>query len=613
MTSTGSHPGVGQARRFLPEADFRRPVLEVGPAARDRFRNLLAELYGTDDLDALVDEVVRILREHWAYRRAEDPPQSGPRFTESDAILITYGDLILADDASPLRTLARVARDHFQGLVTILHILPFFPWSSDRGFSVRSYWLVDPALGDWDDIAALNDHFRLMFDAVFNHASRGSRWFQEFRKDHPHFRGFFIDFDAPDAIPPEHLAEILRPRTNPLLSPVDTIRGRRWVWTTFSEDQVDLNFRNPRVLFEILRLLLFYVRRGGSLIRLDAVTYLWKELGTSCAHLPQTHAAIQLLRAALDEVAPHVALVTETNVPHRDNVSYFGSGTNEAQMVYNFALPPLVLHTFHTADARVLSDWARALEPPSSSTHFLNFLSSHDGVGLMGARGILSDGEIGELCDRTLAHGGLVSMRTDPERGESPYELNITWYNAVNAPDSPEPVGLQVDRFIASRAIALILKGVPGIYLPALIGSRNDLDAVARTRVKRDINRTGIDEPALRRLLADPESTTARIADRFFQLLRVRSSEPAFHPESAQEVLEVGASVFALVRRPASGPPVLCLVGVTDAPVRVGVDVRAHSLEGPFRDLVSGALLEAAGPTLDLTLDPYAVRLLRCG
>src|SRR5690606_35016656 len=108
-----------------------------------------------------------------------------------------------------------------------------------------------------------------------------------------------------------------------------------------SADQVDLNFKNPAVLLATTRALLFYVEHGAKFIRLDAIAYLWKEIGTPCIHLPQTHQVIQLMRAVLDEVAPDVRLITETNVPHPDNISYFGAGTNEAQLVYNFALPPL--------------------------------------------------------------------------------------------------------------------------------------------------------------------------------------------------------------------------------------------------------------------------------
>ncbi len=578
----------------------------------------LSLLYGAERADELLEEVERILRVHHAFKLPEllemeanyDPRK---RFTHRDAILITYGDLIVSRDRAPLRTLADFAEEYFRGLITTIHLLPFYPWSSDRGFSVLSYWLVDRNLGTWEDVATLNDSFRLMFDGVFNHASRHSRWFQEFRADHPDFRDYFIDFSSPDAIPAEQLKRILRPRTSPLLTPVDGVRGRRWVWTTFSEDQVDLNFRNPRVLMEILALLLYYVRRGADLIRLDAVTYLWKELGTSCAHLPQTHACIKLLREALNVAAPHVGLVTETNVPHADNVSYFGDGDDEAQMVYDFALPPLVLHTFQTGDAAALRRWAASLEFPSETSQFLNFLSSHDGIGLMGARGILSEDEIDALCARAEDHGGYVSRRTDPERGESAYELNITWFSALNRRGAGEPVQLRVDRFIASRAVALALRGVPGIYMPALIGSRNDVRGVARTNSKREINRAAIDESRLRSLLADPTSVARRIADRFVRLLEIRVQEPAFDPRGSQEVLDLGDACFVLLREaPDLRSRVLSVINVTATRQSVAVPVHRLGSGDRTRDLVSGAVRKAgAEGVVELELDPYQVVWLK--
>lgn len=610
---------AGSARLYRREADYAGATLDLDPEVLDRLGTLLREIYGHDEAVELSCEVYRVLLEHESHKTAElrvweREAASRERFTERDAILITYGDLLVSEDATPLQTLIRFSRQHLRGLVSTLHILPFFPWSSDRGFSVRSYWLVDRMLGTWQDIQELDDDFRLMFDAVFNHVSRGSRWFQEYRANHPDFRDFFIEFDRPDAIADDDLKKILRPRTSPLLTPVEGLRGRRWVWTTFSEDQVDLNFANPRVLLEILRLLLYYVRRGAQLVRLDAVTYLWKELGTSCAHHAKTHAVIRLLRAALDAVAPHVALVTETNVPHAENVAYFGDGRSEAQMVYNFALPPLVLHTFLTGNATRLVGWARELDPPSPTTHFLNFLASHDGIGLMGARGILEPAEIDALCTATVARGGLVSMRSDPETGESPYELNITWFSALNPPEASEPVRLQVDRFIASRAVALVLRGVPGIYLLSLFGRQNDRGAVLGHDSRRAINRSAVDEGLLRQLLADERGSTRRVWDRFMALLAVRREWRAFHPRSRQEVLDVGPEVFAVVRVPDEGEAILCLINVTDGPVAVDLMGTGWSLAPGARDLVQSAAEvevraggDGPGTTGTVDLAPYQV------
>jgi len=157
-----------------------------------------------------------------------------------------------------------------------------------------------------------------------------------------------------------------------------------------------------------------YVRRGADIIRLDAVTYLWAEPGTRCIHLEQTHQIVKLLRDVLDVVAPHVALITETNVPHEENISYFGNGYDEAQMVYNFALPPLVLYTMYKEDATVLSEWASNLEPPSDQTCFFNFLDSHDGIGLLGVKNILPKNQIDFIIEKAKDHDG--KYLTGPEK-----------------------------------------------------------------------------------------------------------------------------------------------------------------------------------------------------
>ncbi|HEV8268228.1 MAG TPA: alpha-amylase family glycosyl hydrolase, partial [Thermoanaerobaculia bacterium] len=499
MPTRFAHPAPDDFRGLLYrlEPDFTKPLLKVPEAIAARIRTRLAFLYGPENEEAVYREVERVIRVHDAHstpqiREKEAAFDRRRRFSQRDAILITYGDLLVSDARAPLRALAHFTQSFFHGLVTTLHILPFFPYSSDRGFSVITYEEVDPRLGSWEEIGKISKRFKLMFDGVFNHVSARSRKFQRFLIGDPEAKDWFRVFSSRGEIDDEDRRLILRPRTTELLTEFATVNGPKYVWTTFSADQVDLNFKNPRVLVSMLEILLTYVRRGADLVRLDAITYLWYELGTRCAHLTQTHEVVKLFRDVLDVCAPHVALVTETNVPHEDNVSYFGGGTDEAQMVYNFALPPLVLHAFHRGSAETLRRWARTLEPPSDETAFFNFLDSHDGIGVMGARGILPEAEILELCRRVEAHGGFVSMKSNGDGTESPYELNTTWWSALNKEDAVEPFELMVDRFVSSRAIALALRGVPGIYLPSLFGAKNDVDAVKVEGVKRSINRTAL-------------------------------------------------------------------------------------------------------------------------
>jgi glycosidase len=519
------------------------------------YTTILRQIYGSERAAQLAPRLVELVE---GYRwRIPKPAEMG--LTERDAILISYGDQVQEPGECPLKTLGEFCISRLQEVISGIHILPFFPWSSDDGFAVMDYRLVAPSLGNWQDIERIGSTFRLMLDGVINHASVQGAWFQAFLNDEQPYRDYFLTVEGdPD------LSQVVRPRALPLLTEFQTRSGVRRVWTTFSTDQADLDYHNPDVLLEIIDILLMYAQRGVHFIRLDAIAYLWKEPGTSCIHLPQTHAIVQLLRAILDEVAPHVFLITETNVPHADNISYFGDGYNEAQLVYNFALPPLVLHTLRTGDASILSQWAAELEPPSERTTFFNFLASHDGIGLNPARGILTDDDIDALVEQTLAHSGLISYKHNRDGTRSPYELNISYFDALSDPTSNETIELQVERFMASQAIMLALRGIPGIYFHSLFGSRNWQAGVQATHHNRTINRQKLAKTDLEQQLADPSSVRWQVFNRYRRLLLQRASSPAFHPQGRQSILQAGRGVFAILRTsPAGAERMLCLHNVT--------------------------------------------------
>lgn len=557
----------------------------------------LTFLYGADRAPQLAERLRRIMS---GYRTRM--PASAGDLTERDSILITYGDQVQVPNEKPLETLGKFCRQYLNGTVSGIHILPFYPWTSDDGFSVSDYRQVDPALGDWTDISHLGRDFRLMFDAVINHASVQHEWFQSFLQDDPRFRDYFIAVEgSPD------LSQVVRPRALPLLTQFETAAGPKQVWTTFSTDQVDLNFKNPAVLLEIIDTLLFYVSRGAQLIRLDAIAYLWKEIGTSCIHLPQTHRIIQLFRSVLDAIAPHVLLVTETNVPHAENISYFGDGTNEAQLVYNFALPPLLLHTLQTGNARVLSKWAAGLSVPSGQTTFFNFLASHDGIGLNPARGILSEAEIETMVERAVQHGGLVSYKHIPGGAQIPYELNINYFDALSDPGAPESLSVQVDRFMVAQAIMLALVGLPGIYFHSLFGSRGWREGVQLTGRNRTINRQKLPLHSLQQELADESSLRHQVFHRYSQLLKARSSSPAFHPYGHQQVLEAGDGLFALLRiSPDGAERVLCLHNISHQSQRIDISLEHAAGLEQSTDLMTGHAFHGLSD-----LEPYQTLWLR--
>ncbi|NEQ53665.1 MAG: sugar phosphorylase, partial [Leptolyngbya sp. SIO3F4] len=507
------------------------------------------------------------------------------RFTQQDIALITYGDILISDSASPLATLATFLEctSGLRGVFNTLHILPFFPYSSDRGFSITDFRTVDPNLGSWQDIEILSERYRLMFDGVFNHASSKSMPFQEMLNGNPAYANFATTYRSPNELTPEQRDIIVRPRTSDILTQYQSIDGPIWVWTTFSPDQIDLNFTNPKVLLEVIDTLLLYVRRGANIIRLDAVTYLWEEPGTPCANLDQTHEVIRLFRDVLDIASPQVALTTETNIPHAENITYFGNGYDEAQMVYNFALPPLVLYTFYQEDATELSKWVNILEYPSDATTFFNILDTHDGVGLLGVKNILSEQQISFIIRCAREHGALISYRTAEGGIEEPYEINSTWFSALNLDSEDEDLDLQIKRMVASRSIALALKGIPGIYLHGLIGTRNNIETVLKTKVKRDINRGAIHYEELRQELKNSESRTAQMIAQLSQLLSIRVNNKAFHPNGDQKVFQLGPSIFALLRiSPDCEQHILTLTNVTPRHCQVSIPLEHLGVAGAY-------------------------------
>jgi glucosylglycerate phosphorylase len=600
---------------YLEEPDFSRPPDALSDGERERLRSRLRRLYGGEIAERTLPELERLVRVHRAHktealREAEREFDRRERFSEKDLMLITYGDMVRARGRTGLAALGELLSALRQGEspISILHVLPFFPYTSDRGFSVVDFHAVDPQLGSWQDVRRLGESYRLMFDGVLNHASAHSAPFQQMLRGNPGFAEYAVGFRSQDELRPEDRRILRRPRTSDVLSRFDAIDGPLWVWTTFSRDQIDLNYRNPHVLLGAVETLLFYVQRGADLVRLDAVTYMWKERGTPSASLEETHAIVKLFREVLDVAAPMVALVTESNVPHAENVSYFGDGTDEAQLVYNFALPPLVLHAFYRGDATRLSEWADALDHPPDGATFLNMLDTHDGVGLPGAEGLLPPGEIAFLVETARRHGAFVSSRS-VDGGEVPYEINTTWYSALNLENTGEPRALQVQRFVASRSIALALRGVPAVYLHSLVGTRNHVALALETKVKRDVNRATLDLELLQRNLADPRSKLHLLAEAWRPLLRARVSTRAFHPRGAQRVLRLSPAVLSLLRTsPAGNERVVCLTNVS-AQVR---DVEVPTAElgvaaEAWYDLLGGRGWLASGGRLRVALGPYEV------
>ena len=499
---------------------------------------LLERVYESDDAAVVTAGIDRLAAECAPSLDAVERPSG---LSERDVMLITYGDTLNAGETAPLKVLHRFYRERLKDVFPLMHILPFHPFTSDDGFSVTDFYAVREDLGDWGDIRALAADCRLMADAVINHVSSESDWFLSYLDGEAGYEDFFLDVD-----PSADLSEVVRPRTTPLLTTFCDASGKeRRIWTTFSADQVDLNYANPTVLLAVIEVLFFLISQGARLLRLDAVTYLWKQPGTPSANMAETHALIKVMRAAVERLCADVVVITETNVPHRENIAYFGNGRDEAHMVYNFALPPLLAHSFVEGDSTRLSDWAASLALPGSEACFLNFSASHDGVGVRPVEEILETGELESLVAAAEAAGGQVSYRSIAGE-DRPYEINCTFLDLVSQPGDPDR--LAAARFVASQAIVLAMPGVPAIYIQSLIGSRNDLAGVKATGRARSINRQRHQLSDVEAAIDDTTTLSSMVFHGIFRLIRARQAESAFAPSAGFEVLYPDPRVFAIRR-----------------------------------------------------------------
>jgi len=555
--------------------------MPISEEFRSRMLEKLRLLYN-EEAEGLLDRIDQLADR---YEKLRDRSR-GPLWDERSVVLITYGDQVRGDYGAALEAQRRFLLDYdLDSVISSIHILPFFPFSSDDGFSVIDYRSVDPEVGEWTDVDRLGGSFKMAFDFVVNHCSQRNEWFQEYLAGKSPYTGYFIDVD-----PATDLSAVTRPRSWPLLTPFETKRGTKHVWTTFSDDQIDLNFECPEVLLEALDILLMYIERGAAIIRLDAIGFLWKKIGTTCMHLPETHAVVKLMRDLVDDLAPGTILLTETNVPHAENVSYFGEG-DEAHAVYQFSLAPLLLDAHLTGDAGPLNEWLSGLEFPGQGMTFFNFTASHDGIGVRPLEGLVPQERLDGLVEGVRDRGGLVGMRRKPDGSESPYELNIAY---VSAMDTPERLAADdhARRFLASQGLMLALRGMPGIYFHSLVGTQNYTDGVGKTGHNRTINRRKFQSDELREILADENSVQRKIFDGYRRMLAVRVAQPAFHPDAEQAFVDVGhKSIVAFARTSLDGKQrILVLANVGDE--AVDIDIEGIAEVAPKKDLLSGQPVE---------------------
>jgi sucrose phosphorylase len=551
----------------------------------DKVKKLLIKIYGEETGTLAFERIVPVIKKYTVKKGKKES-----YFSQEDVVLITYGDSLKKDGEAPLATLHEFANQYMKGAVSNIHFLPFFPYSSDDGFSVMDFFEIDPELGTWKEVAAIGRDFELMFDYVVNHFSSKGQWFQNYLEGKDGFAEFAMEVD-----PATDLSMVTRPRSLPLLSEYKKKDGQTvHLWTTFSADQIDFNFKNLDVLEKMIDVLLFYADQGATILRLDAIAFLWKEIGTSCIHLSQTHDMVKLFRTVLDLVAPDVIILTETNVPHDENISYFGDGRDEAQMVYNFTLPPLVFYSMVKEDATVLSQWAKGLYLESADNTFFNFMASHDGIGVRPLEGILDPVELDGLIEIVNANQGQVSYKQNPDGSESPYELNITYVDAILADTS----STRAEKFLASQSIQYALPGVPATYIHSLLGSRNWVEGVEQTGRARTVNREKLQVEKLISELDNPDSFRARVFFPYLDLIKTRKKQSAFHPNAGFEILQIDPKIFG-IKRYSKDQTIYALTNISSKTISVSLLGKAST--GQTTDLITDEKVNTAA----FNLNPY--------
>jgi sucrose phosphorylase len=558
-------------------------VIYKGIALDQSIDSLCQQLLKTMRVDKS-DKVIRPKRHH-------------NNWDQSNVVLITYGDSIEKVSEKPLHTLHNFLNNYCKDAFSSIHILPFFPYSSDDGFSVIDYSSINESLGDWKDIQAITDDFRLMSDVVINHCSARSAWFSNFVKG----KGIGSDFFY-TATPSDNLSDVVRPRTSELLRPTDTSLGTKHVWCTFSHDQVDFDFRNPLVLDTFASIIRQYLDAGIRIFRLDAIAFLWKEPGTSCINLPQTHEVVRLLRTLIEHAVDDATIITETNIPNRQNLSYFGNA-NEAHGIYNFSLPPLLVNALITGSSEHLKAWLCSMPPAQNGTFFFNFIASHDGIGLRPAEGLLNDEELQTLVNTMQGFGGLVSWRKSEDGEQRAYEINIALYDALQGTKHGKD-NWGLERFICAHAIMFGLEGIPGLYIHSLLGTSNDTEKVRNTSHNRSINRHQWDYDVLETQLTSPTSQHFQTYHRMTELLRIRMQQPAFHPNATQFTLQLNDCLFGFWRQSMNRKQsIFCIHNMSDKKQRLCISDLNLIETDTWVDLISSSIISLED--LDLELTPY--------
>ncbi|KGG12660.1 putative sucrose phosphorylase [Prochlorococcus sp. MIT 0601] len=520
----------------------------------------------------------------------------------STAVLITYADGIYQQGEPSLKTLKKLIDNYLTDLSSVIHILPFLCSTSDGGFAVSDYEKLEPRFGGWEDLNDLSKEHILMADLVLNHVSSSHPWVQQFIKSkEPGSKYIFSPQHSDD------WSNVIRPRSSSLFTSLATINGTKEVWTTFGPDQIDVNWKEPYIVIEFLKLIIRYIKSGIKWIRLDAVGYIWKESGTTCLHRTQVHQLVRSLRIEMEQIFSEGVLITETNVPEKENISYLQSG-DEAHLAYNFPLPPLLLEALISNKCDLLNNWLCSWPELPKNTGFLNFTSSHDGIGLRPLEGLMDKNRMRNLLIACENRGGLISHRRLSNGEDKPYELNISWWSAMKN-DGRDSSLFQFERFILSQLFVMSLKGVPAFYLQALMASENDLKTFTKSGERRDLNRERFEASTLFNKLEDEQSLPSRNLKLLKKAMNLRRELRSFHPDQPMKCVTKNRSDLVILFRGEGRDTLMAIYNMTNAKLCYSLS-NILRVEGKFISSWKDCLNNFKSHQNRIELSPYSAHWL---
>ena len=555
-----------------------------------KLRNIYHSLHSKIEIDQYSKEITQIIKKFNKKNKKKNK-----LISEKTSIIICYGDSVFDSKQKYLiKGFQNFYQKRLKNYFNTVHFLPFYPSSSDSGFAVKDHYKIDSRIGTWSDISNFAKKNDVMADIVINHSSARGLWFRNFLKDKKPGKNYFLIVNTKF-----NTSKVVRPRDHELLKKINIFKKTEYLWRTFSPDQLDLNFKNPAVLLRFIKIMINLVNHGVTIFRLDAIAYLWKESGTKCINLKQTHEIIKLFRLICSFLSVKTILVTETNLPEKENLSYFGK-KDEANWIYNFSLSPLLIHAFLFENSFYLCKWSKQLPSTKLGNNYLNFIASHDGIGMRPAEGILNKKSIRDLLTRLKKNGSKFSYRKIKGKSKKVYEANITVFNALKKSNIDKEGKFYFERYISAHAIMISFEGVPAVYFNSLFGTSNDEAKYIITGNNRDINRYRWNQKHILNQLKNSKSKQSIFYKSLTNLLSIRAKQKAFHPNASRTTLNMGSKIFCFQRKSIDKKQsIICLTNLSSKAQYVLLNKKFRS----WKNLINQKLYIL--PNKKLKLEPF--------